>query len=68
MSNVTVIMTEDDRATLRRIVREQGEMRAATLLGVNNATLVRAAGGFGVQRTTAAALRLALLELPKVIA
>jgi hypothetical protein len=66
--NSTVKMPAEERKALEKLTNEQGERRAAEMLEVSPVTLVRALAGRGVQRTTAAALRAKLLELPKALA
>jgi len=63
MPTPTVIMPKDEQEQIRAHVRRLGQRGAALALEVNKNTLAQAAAGFGVARTTAAAIRAKLVEL-----
>jgi hypothetical protein len=56
----SVILTVDEQAAVRAMMRTLGIRRAHVQLGVARHAMERAAGGLTVQRGTAALIRLAL--------
>lgn len=63
----TVRLPVEERRALERAMQELGQKGAAARFQVNEITLVKAIAGVGVNRSTAEALRVRLLEAPKVI-
>lgn len=56
-------LTAAERASVSRLMRQRTILGAAAMLGVARHAMERAAGGLGVQRGTAALIRLALAKL-----
>jgi hypothetical protein len=55
-----VVLTHDEQAAVRAVMRARGIRRAHLDLGVARHAMERAAGGLTIQRGTAALIRLAL--------
>lgn len=56
-------LTTAERTAITRLMRRHTILGAATMLGVARHAMERAAGGLGVQRGTAALIRLALAKM-----
>jgi hypothetical protein len=55
-----LMLSDEERVELRRLVEEVGEQGAVELLAINRATLARALGSLPVRRATLIALRVVL--------
>jgi hypothetical protein len=56
-------LTTAERASVTRLMRQHTILGAAAMLGVARHAMERAAGGLGIQRGTAALIRLALARM-----